>query len=147
VGSGWLPVLTSLIGLVGVVVGYWSAGLNDARRDRRAHEREREARASDANSAREARRHEFQLETLLELEDALQLMTRLTGRAVHFDHMQARRGQYTQLPEQWSEEMHNNGVDVRRLTARVLEDDVRDAVPRFTKVCAEVSVSPRCVGQ
>ncbi len=69
-------------------------------------------------------------------------MARLTGRAMHFDHMQARTGAYTQLPESYSEEMHANGVDVNRLRNRILDGDLREEIERFSGASVEASLSP-----
>lgn len=129
--------------LFAVVFGYLMAGINDALRDRRNAQRDRLARQEERRSTRRSRQHELQLETLLCLQDALQTMARLTGRAMHFDHMQARQGKYTQLPEGYSEDMHANGVEVVRLRNRVLDDDLRAAILSFESASAEVSMSPK----
>lgn len=123
--------------------GYVLAGLNESRRDRRIVEREE--RTHQARHAEELRdkSHAFQLENLLALQNALQLMARLTGRAMHFDHMQARQNQYTQLPPAWSDEMHKNGVNVNRLTSRVLNDEMRANVEVFTSFTAALSYLPK----
>ena len=69
-------------------------------------------------------------------------MARLTGRAMHFDHMQARADIYTQLPESYSEEMHANDVDVSRLRNRILDADLRAEIELFSSASIEASLSP-----
>lgn len=135
-------VLVAATAVLSSILGYALAGLNDARRDHRAATREQEARREEREMTIRHRQHEFQLATLLELQDALQLMARLTGRALHFDHMQAREGQYTQLPADYSDEMHANGVDVIRLRNRLLDEELRTRIELFESECSEASMSP-----
>lgn len=123
--------------------GYWLAGVNERRRDARTLERElrlreaeREARLVDATRA-------FQRETLLALQDAVQLMARLTGQATFFDHMKARAGMYTRLPDELSDDLYANGVEVRSLMSRVLSVEVRDAVDRFVELSVRLTTSPK----
>lgn len=123
--------------------GYMLASLNERRRDERALRRELKLRDTDRNAQLENERHALQRETLLALQDALQLMARLTGKAMHFDHMQARERRYTQLPVDLSEEMHANGVEVRRLTTRVLDSSVRAAVDDFRALASRLPLTPK----
>ena len=69
-------------------------------------------------------------------------MARLTGRALHFDHMQARKGLYTQLPDSWSEDMHANSVQVDLLRGRVLDPSLRAAVQDFAERSRYLSMTP-----
>lgn len=138
----WAQIIIGLSTLLAAVLGYVLAGLNEARRDRRAIERERAARDEDRHAAAINSRHVFQLETLLALQDALQVMARLTGRAMHFDHMQAREGRYTQLPDDLSDDMHANGVDVNRLRTRILDPELRAAVDNFHTETIKATLDP-----
>lgn len=138
----WGQVVIAGVAVVGSVLGYMLSGFNDARRDRRAADHEREARREERDAAVWIERHAFQRATLLELQDAIQLMARLTGRTMHFDHMQARESKYTQLPHNYSEEMHSNGVDVIRLRNRLLDADLRETIAIFEKQCTAVSMVP-----
>lgn len=122
--------------------GYLLAGVNERSRDQRTFHREIQARASERASVRENETRSFQRETLLALQDAVQVMARLTGKALHFDHMQARQGQFTQLPDDLSDEMFANGTEVKRLMARVLDDEVRDAVDAFNAATIRLSLDP-----
>ncbi|WP_417218577.1 hypothetical protein [Arthrobacter sp.] len=123
--------------------GYLLAGLNERRRDARTLARELQLRGTERESRRDDEAHTFQREILLALQDAVQLMARLTYKAMHFDHMQAREGKYTHLPDTLSDDMHSNGVDVRRLASRVLDAGVRAAVDAFKDTSARLSISPR----
>lgn len=122
--------------------GFLLAGRNERRRDHRALTAEMELRLMERGGQRESASHEFQLETLLALQDAVQLMARLTGRTLHFDQMQARTGQTTQLPDSLSDDALANTVEVNRLAARVLDVGVRDAVAAFSELSARLSTLP-----
>lgn len=135
-------IILSTATLLAALGGFVLAGLNEANRDRRARKREQEARAFERAERLSDRRHDFQLETLLALQDAVQALTRLTGRTFHFDHMNARDQNYTQLPDGWSEEIQANGVEVNRLKTRVLDVGVRDAVLAFSTHCIEMTMTP-----
>lgn len=123
--------------------GYVLAGINEHRRDERGMKRDLELRALERDSRLDESEHAFQRQTLLELQDALQVMARLTGKTMHFDHLQARQSVYTQLPDGLSDDMQANGVEVRRLASRILDADVRDAVARFTSISVRLSTSPK----
>ena len=77
------------------------------------------------------------------LQDAVQSMARFAGQAMHFDHMQARQGKYTQLPDALSDDMFANLVEVRRLASRILDSAVRDAVDGFIGLTGRLSTSPK----
>lgn len=135
-------IVVAVATLLASLGGYMLAAVNDRHRDERALHRELKLRESDRSSQLENDRHAFQRETILELQDALQLMSRLAGKAMLFDHMQAREARYTQLPGDLSDEMHANGVEVRRLTSRVLDSRVRAAVADFVGRASRLSMSP-----
>jgi hypothetical protein len=136
-------IIIAVSSLLASFAGYSLAGRNERRRD----ERERQAAAVSKHAERLAESdrisHEFQLETMLALQDEVQKMARAAGRALHFDHMQARQGRYTQLPPEWSDEMHANGVAVSRLNSRVLDQSVRSGVEAFVAAATSLPLSPR----
>lgn len=138
----WPQIIIAMSTLLAATLGYMLAGVNEARRDRRAAERERAARHEDRHMTALHTRHTFQLETLLALQDAIQLMARYTGRSMHFDHMQARKGLYTQLPENHSDEILANGFDVIRLRNRLLDQELRTAIEHFEAQCAAAMILP-----
>lgn len=123
--------------------GYLLAGRNERRRDERALRRELRLRVSERKSKLDDDRHNIQRETLLSLQDAVQAMARFTGKTLHFDHMQARQGKYTQLPDTLSDDSYANLVEVRRLTSRILDPDVRAAVDKFVGLTAKLASTPR----
>lgn len=136
-------IILAVATLLASLGGYVLAGVNEHRRDERVRKRDLELRAMERDSRLDESEHAFQRQTLLELQDALQVMARLTGKTMHFDHMQAREGRYTQLPDGLSNDLHANGVDVRRLASRILDADMRDAVDRFTLTSERLSTSPK----
>lgn len=135
-------IVTAVATLLASLGGYLLAGLNERRRDERTRIRESESRRYERAAQLEDEGHAFQRETLLSLQDALQKMARLTGKAMHFDRMQAREGKYTQLPDGLDEQMLAADVEVSRLTARILDPRVRVVVKDLTKLSAQLSTLP-----
>lgn len=138
-----IQIMVAAATLLASLGGYLLAGLNERWRDARTLTRELQLRGAERESRRDDETHAFQRDTLLALQDSVQLMARLTGKAMHFDHMQARDGKYTQLPDGLSDEMLANGIEVRRLASRVLDAGVRAAVDAFVDESARLSISPR----
>lgn len=122
--------------------GYLLAGLNERRRDTRTFMHERQQRASERAAQREDHRRIFQRETLLELQDALQVLGRLTGKAMQFDYVQAREGKYTLLPGTLSDDLLASTVEVRRLASRILDPKVRDTVEEFIELSSRFTTVP-----
>lgn len=135
-------VLLAGVTLLASFGGYVLAGVNEARRDRRASSADRERRAADARLRRDEDRHRAQLETLMSVQKDVQRLARDAGRTLAFDHMRAREGQYNQLPETWSEE----GLAIRQSlslhVARVLDPEVRAAVEEFSGTASKLSMLP-----
>ncbi len=138
----WTQIITALATLGAAFLGFLLAGINEAKRDARAAAHQREVRAEEKLAAAMNARQEFQRETLLSLQDAIQLMARLTGRTLHFDHMNARKNLQTQLPEEYSNEIYANGVDVIRLRNRILNDELREIIVHFAEACSRISGPP-----
>lgn len=136
-------IVIAVATLLASLGGYLLAGLNERRRDARTLARELELRVAERGLRRDDEAHAFQRESLLALQDAAQLMARLTYKAMHFDHMQARGGNYTQLPDAISDDLYANRVEVRRLASHVLDAGVRAAVDSFEATSARLSTSPR----
>lgn len=139
----WAQIITASATLLAAFSGFLLGGVNEARRDRRTATRDRDARAEDRRALALRARHEFQLETLLALQEATQVMARLTTRAMLFDHMQAREGKQTQLPPDLSDEMHANGVEVNKLRTRILDADLRAEIDSFVSASVDASLTPR----
>lgn len=75
-------------------------------------------------------RDDFQRQTLLDLQDALQQYVRGIGRAVHFDNMNAKAhpGQNFQLPDEISDEIFSAQVLTQKLASRVEDSEIRERV-------------------
>jgi hypothetical protein len=140
VSESAVAITTSSLTLLGALSGYFLAGLNDERRDKRAAAREAVGRAAAFAERLEEDRHTFQRDTLLELQDELQRMARINAKTIMFDKRQLRdQGKLTQLPEDLSQEDFINGTAVRRLTSRVLDSAMRQQVEQFQEYCAQIS--------
>ena len=126
--------------LTAAILGYVLAGMNEARRDSRAAAREKANRAEERHAAALDAQHAFQLETLLALQDAIQVMARLNGRLMYLDHINAREGNYNSLlPEDLNSDLHANGVEVIRLCNRILDADLRERISTFEAQCASTT--------
>ena len=126
--DNWIPLLSTAVGALAAVSGTFLTGAHERRRDALNAQRESGARRQDEAREREARRRDFQLRTLLDLQDGVQRLGRLTSMMLQFDLRQAREGRYTHVPADVSDELQTKGIEVSRLRTRVLDDDVRRAV-------------------
>ncbi len=141
------PAVSGALAVVGTVGGYWLNGKNDEARDQRtaqreaiAHQAERERDAAARQDERDIQRdiwsHEFQRDLLLQLQDELQKLVRSCAKVILQDQATLReRGQLFLLPPGMSDEAYDIGVSVSRLTARLLDDQVRQAVEEFRTAC------------
>lgn len=120
--------------------GYLLAGYNDRRRDERAARHERQRQRDERRLAAESEMRAFQRQTLMSLLDALQVMSRIAGKTLHFDHMQAREGLRTNLPDGYSDDAYANGVLVRRLQIMILDPQVRAAVSAFNEAVTRATM-------
>jgi len=135
--AGWFPVLTALL-------GYVTGWISEFLRDRRASERDREARGAARRSQLFERRATFQRETLIALQDAVVKLTRAAGRMQHLDEMQFREtgrwGGYL-FPEGLSDDAHQANVTIMVLRARVRDDRIREMVESFRSLANVIGIS------
>jgi len=134
-------IIVAGIGAVSTVsnglAGYWLSGRHDEARDKRALEREETARKADRADRLKEQRHEWQRQTLLDLQDELQKLARATGRILHQDLMTVRqRGGVFQIGDAaLNDESLAAEVAVQKLRARILADDLRALVGDFVNFC------------
>lgn len=132
----WVAVVGPVTTLLGGLGGYWLAGRNEEARDQRASARETAARREALGERLEEDRHTFQRDTLLELQDELQRLVRVTAKINLQDLRTVKEhGQLYQLPEGLSDEAFQIVVSVQRLRARVLDDELRQRIADFIDVC------------
>jgi hypothetical protein len=138
--ADWTVIVAPIATLAGGFGGYWLAGRNEEARDRRASEREAEARNDARSECLEDERHTFQRDTLLHLQDELQHLLRVTARDLH-EHQRAvlAEGQLSTEPVPDDELLIR--ASVTRLQARVLDDELRAAVEDFSARCSKAAVS------
>jgi len=138
----WLAALAVLTPFLATSVGYWLAGRNDEARDRRAAEREEAARQRARAEALEDERHHFQLNLLLELQDALRVQARVTGEVIRQDlRTLDERGALFQLGTDLNQRSDEAGIEFGRLRVRVLDDDLRRQLDEIHKLTTRVSLS------
>lgn len=77
--ASWSAIVGPITTLLGGLGGYWLAGRNDDARDRRSADREASAHRAALSERLEEDRHTFQRDTLLELQDELQRLVRVTA--------------------------------------------------------------------
>jgi hypothetical protein len=135
--SDWVAVIAPITTLAGGLGGFWLAGRNDEARDIRTAQREESARAADYAKHLWDRRHEWQRQVLLDLQEELQRMSRQTFRVIHQDLQTVREhGKLFRLPEGiGGEESIAATVAVQRLRSRILADGLRALVGEFVTFC------------
>lgn len=135
--TGIAAVIAPITTLLGVLGGYWLAGRNEGARDQRAAQRETRSRREALRERLEETRHTFQQDTLVQLQDELQALVRVTAR----DILQRQRtmldsGQLSLEPGR-GEEGNQVRASVNRLQERLLDDRLRAEVSRFCNFCAQ----------
>jgi len=139
--ASWAAIVGPITTLLGGLGGYWLAGRNDDARDRRTVAREESARRAALADRLEEDRHAFQRDILLELQDELQRLARVATRILLQDERTVKEsGRLYQLPEGLSDEEFQIFTAVRRLRARVLDPELREAVEGFVDVCSRASL-------
>jgi hypothetical protein len=112
----------------------------------RESEREREARREARREALSDQRRNFQRQTLLELQEAVQDLTRATGAMHHHDDMAFRRtGEWQRelLAEPLNEQLLLANRRVMLLAVRVRDDSLRATVQRFRGHCSDTLIVGR----
>jgi hypothetical protein len=133
-----IGAVTTLLNGVG---GYWLSGRNDEARDIRTLQREQTARKEERDDRLQEQRHEWQRQTLLDLQDELQKLARATGKILHQDLLTVReKGGVFLLPDALGgDEFLAATVAVQKLRERVLPDELRARVGDFVEFCAHAS--------
>jgi hypothetical protein len=145
---GWFTVITTLSGFF---AGWLTEWFRDGRARRREHEaadatskREREARNDTRREQRFERRASFQRQTLLDLQDAVQKLLRVTGKMHHLDTIASRSGGewHKQLyPDDVDNEAHSTNVQTILLGVRVRDDSIRSMAKELKEKCNSVLFS------
>lgn len=138
----WTAIIAPITTMLSGLGGYWLAGRNEETRDRRAAAREAASRRAALAERMEEQRHTIQRDTLLELQDELQRLMRITARINLQDRktLKERRELY-QLPEGLSDEAHQTTISVHRLRSRLLDPELREAVGDFVAECSRDAMS------
>lgn len=134
--TGIAAVIAPITTLLGVLGGYWLAGRNEEARDRRAAQREASSRQEAISERLEENRHTFQRDTLVQLQDEIQALLRVTAHDIlHRQRMMLDSGQLSPEPVR-NEDGNQVRASVSRLQERLLDDSLRAAVSEFTDFCA-----------
>ncbi|WP_150792038.1 hypothetical protein [Pandoraea iniqua] len=134
----WFPVVTLLLGAI-------LKAVFDAMTDRRLERREQAARHEARRDAFRLRHSEFQRATLLELQDAVVTLARLTGQS-HYQDLIAYRTKGT-----WQREPNTDDVSegflksqqlLSKLRVRVSNDRIRELTKDVSSACADTVHAP-----
>ncbi len=145
--AGWFPAFTALVAFV---TGAILESLRDRRTSKREREaaeatraREREAREAARRGQRFERRTNFQRQTLLDLQEAVMKVVRVTGEMNQQDEMAFRAtGEWQK--EKFGEEVSNRAYAANRETlmfgVRVRDESVRNLVNELRDVSTSVMI-------
>jgi hypothetical protein len=137
-----VAVLTVLAPPLAGLGGFFLAGRNDEARDKRVAERERAAHDADRQDRLTDRRHDFQRELLLEMQNLALGLIRSTAKVVMQDQRTLReKGQLFNLPQGLSDESYDAGVAYSRAMVRVLDDALRYQLRDFHNYVSGVEVA------
>ncbi len=136
--------VTDLVPVLTFIAGAALTLLAETLRDRRAIAREGQAFARNRTREDEQAARQFERETLLELQDAVQRYARVVGRVHHAAHLHIRREGGTAAsfmsPDDLDEELRLAGVNINRLVARVADAEVAGWIGRMTKDADEATM-------
>jgi hypothetical protein len=138
--ASWAAIVGPITTLLGGLGGYLLAGRNDEARDGRAAEREKTARRAALADRLEEDRHNFQRDTLLELQDELQRLARVATRILLQAEETVENGGAYRLPGTLSDEEFQIRTSVRRLWVRVLDTELWKDVEGFITVCRNLGL-------
>jgi hypothetical protein len=138
----WAVIISPTTTLLGGLGGYWLAGRNDEARDRRAAARESSSRRGALTERLEEERHTFQRDVLLELQDELLRLIRVTT-LINFQDQKTltELGELYQLPAELGDESRLVTGSVQRLRMRVLDPGLRQAAGDFVGLCSRDAVA------
>jgi hypothetical protein len=109
---------------------------------RRTAEREAAARRIASVERLDEKRHEFQVDLLLQLQDALRQLVRAAAQVwMHDRGTLQQHGKITRLPSEINEESFAAGIELARLEVRILDDHLRGEVDALHKFTSEVEVT------
>ena len=125
--SYWVPIATAF-------GGYISAQISDWLRDRRTHEREREARNAIRQNTVLERRNEFQRQTLLDLQEWAMKLMQSVGSAHLFDMRRwakDREWHVERYPDDTNSAIQTSNAQTAMLGVRVRNEDVKNLLWRL----------------
>jgi hypothetical protein len=136
--STWFPVVT-------LVAGYLMKAVSERLEHSRILQRERENRRETRRMQLAERRADFQRQTLLDLQEAIQDLARATGAAHHEDRMAFKKTQVWQrqpLGEKLNNDLLNASRRCMLLLVRINDDSIRILADSFRNNSLDVSNSP-----
>lgn len=139
----WPTIITSALTLVASFGGFFLAMLSQRRADERQAARDREAAAESRALQLEDERHDFQLKTLLALQEPLRRMARGTFLVIEQDRRTIEeRGTYFQLPETLDPDGFETSIEYSQHVARVTDNALRQELVAFRSLCGQFELPP-----
>lgn len=128
----WLAALGIISPLIAGLGGHWLAGKNEEKRDNRIAKREAKSRRSERSDRLIERRHESQLDLLLELQEALVQQMRVVLLRVKADQESLRQHDtLASFDLALSQQELQSNANLSRLISRVLDDNLRHELTNF----------------
>lgn len=135
----WAPLVTTAGALTGSFGGYLLAARAQRRAEDRKDDRDRKVSALNRSLVLEDERHEFQLRTLLSLQELLRGLARSTYLVIEQDRKTIEEhGGFRQLPEDLDAEGFGVSIDFYQSAARVTDDALED----FNRFCTKAQLPP-----
>lgn len=140
-------LLPAVITTAGALLGSFGGFAVAARGQRKQLEAE-DARAEKAAARHrltvlEDERHEFQLKTLLALQELIRRRTRSVYLAIEHDRSTLADGQgYGLLPKEGEEEDFDNAIQLSQHVTRVTSTELRQVLEHFAAQCSRYSLPP-----
>ena len=139
----WPTIITSALTLVASFGGFFLAMLSQRRADERQAARDREAAAESRALQLEDERHDFQLKTLLALQEPLRRMARGTFLVIEQDRRTIEeRGTFFQLPETLDRDGFETSIEYSQHVARVTDNALRQELVAFRSLCGQFELPP-----
>jgi hypothetical protein len=133
-------------GTLSVLLGFGAKSVSDWFNHKRTLQRERETRDALRRDQLAERRANFQRETLLELQEAVQDLARATGASHHHDEMayrQTGKWQRERLGEELDQQVTLANRRVLLLTVRVRDESLRNTIKEFRQLTNQTEAPNR----
>lgn len=132
VGTVVTTSIQSFFVVLGTALGYALAGINDSKKDKRALDRDVRARHAAYSEDLEKGSHEFQLTLLLELQDSVRDLARITNQILIQEMSSLKEsGVYEPFSQELQFQLDDTHVNYFQLYNRLTDDSLRSDLHEF----------------